>query len=172
MRVLHVRPVRGSTTGFCEMYFATAARWGNGNGLLRRVFNSTRTASTTSSPQQLVPKEVKLIRRERTLRLEYEDGKVHLLPAEFLRVYSQSALGEGRVVSGRRLVNIMNVEVIGNYGLRFDFDDLHGSGIYTWETLRTMGDSKFSMMREYVKSLRKVNKKRDPLRARLEVKAR
>jgi len=105
--------------------------------------------------------------KKKTLRLEYEDGKVHLLPAEFLRVHSQSALGEGRVVSGRRLVNIMNVEVIGNYGLRFDFDDLHGSGIYTWETLRTMGDSKFAMMREYVRSLKKVNKKRDPLRAKM-----
>mmetsp|Transcript_38581 Transcript_38581/g.152241 ORF Transcript_38581/g.152241 Transcript_38581/m.152241 type:complete len:155 (-) Transcript_38581:4333-4797(-) len=149
------------------MYLPTAARRGNGNGLLRRVLNSTRTASTTSSPKQLVPKEVKLLRKERTLRLEYEDGKVHLLPAEFLRVHSQSALGEGRVVSGRRLVNIMNVEVIGNYGLRFDFDDLHGSGIYTWETLRTMGDSKFAMMREYVRSLKKVNKKRDPLRAKM-----
>jgi len=54
--------------------------------------------------------------------------------------------------------------------VRFDFDDLHGSGIYTWETLRRMGDSKFSMMKEYVKSLRKVDKKRDPLRRKLEVK--
>mmetsp|Transcript_38580 Transcript_38580/g.152237 ORF Transcript_38580/g.152237 Transcript_38580/m.152237 type:complete len:86 (-) Transcript_38580:4668-4925(-) len=47
------------------MYLPTAARRGNGNGLLRRVLNSTRTASTTSSPKQLVPKEVKLLRKER-----------------------------------------------------------------------------------------------------------
>uniref|UniRef100_A0A166B9K8 Gamma-butyrobetaine hydroxylase-like N-terminal domain-containing protein n=1 Tax=Daucus carota subsp. sativus TaxID=79200 RepID=A0A166B9K8_DAUCS len=68
------------------------------------------------------------------------------------------------VIYGRRHVGIMSGEPVGNYGVRLLFDDLHKTGIYTWEYLYYIGSNKFTLMRNYIKTLQKHGLSRDPPR--------
>ncbi|KAG0490120.1 hypothetical protein HPP92_006983 [Vanilla planifolia] len=68
------------------------------------------------------------------------------------------------VIFGRRHVGIMSAEPIGNYGVRILFDDLHKTGIYTWDYLYHLGSHKFTLMRSYIKTLKKYGLSRDPQR--------
>ena len=91
------------------------------------------------------PTEIRLRRAERVLEVAFADGARYALPAEYLRVKSPSAEVQGHgpgqktVVSGRRKVGIMRVEPVGHYAIRIVFDDLHDSGIYSWDYLRRLG---------------------------------
>ncbi|XP_057983310.1 uncharacterized protein LOC131168113 isoform X3 [Malania oleifera] len=68
------------------------------------------------------------------------------------------------VIFGRRHVGIMSAEPIGNYGVRMVFDDLHKTGIYTWDYFYHLGSKKFTLMRNYIKTLKKHGLSRDPPR--------
>jgi DUF971 family protein len=45
---------------------------------------------------------------------------------------------------------------------RILFDDLHKTGIFTWDYLHHLGSNKFSLMRNYIRTLRKHGLSRDP----------
>ncbi|MCO5572986.1 hypothetical protein L7F22_026748 [Adiantum nelumboides] len=98
----------------------------------------------------------------------FENGQTFHLSAEFLRVQSPAADSKRRtisgekVIAGRRNVGIMSMERVGNYGIRICFDDLHNTGIYSWDYLYNLGASKFSLMREYLNTLKKHNLSRSP----------
>jgi DUF971 family protein len=105
------------------------------------------------------------------LDVEFDNGEKYFYSAEFLRVHSpaanssrKSASGEVKVVSGRRHVAIMSVEPVGNYGIRIAFDDLHNTGIYTWNFLHSLGELKFHRMRQYLQALKDQGLSRDPPR--------
>ncbi|KAI5060992.1 hypothetical protein GOP47_0023497 [Adiantum capillus-veneris] len=91
----------------------------------------------------------------------FENGQTFHLSAEFLRVQSPAADSKRRtisgekVIAGRRNVGIMSMEPVGNYGIRICFDDLHSTGIYSWDYLYHLGANKFSLMREYLNMLKK-----------------
>ncbi|GFR42833.1 hypothetical protein Agub_g3791, partial [Astrephomene gubernaculifera] len=117
------------------------------------------------------PTGIKLLKKEKRLELTYSDGAKVRLPAELLRVCSPSAdtrrvnahSGRVRVVSGRRHVGIMSVEPVGNYAIRIHFDDLHSSGIFTWNYLAHLGGpGRWPAMREYLRLLREAGASRDP----------
>ena len=42
-------------------------------------------------------------------------------------------------MAGRRHVGIIAIEAVGNYAVRLTFDDLHDTGIYSWEYLHKLG---------------------------------
>ncbi|TXG54782.1 hypothetical protein EZV62_020038 [Acer yangbiense] len=100
--------------------------------------------------------------------LEYVNGSKFSLSAEFLRIQSPAADGKIRsfggekVIFGRRHVGIMSAEPVGNYGVRIIFDDLHKTGIYSWDYFYYLGSNKFSLMRNYIKTLKKHGLSRDP----------
>ncbi|KAI9177480.1 hypothetical protein LWI28_015699 [Acer negundo] len=100
--------------------------------------------------------------------LEYVNGSKFSLSAEFLRIQSPAADGKIRsfggekVIFGRRHVGIMSAEPMGNYGVRIIFDDLHKTGIYSWDYFYYLGSNKFSLMRNYIKTLKKHGLSRDP----------
>lgn len=104
------------------------------------------------------------------VEVEFADGSSFHLSAEFLRVYSPAAdskirsIAGEKVIFGRRHVGIMSAESIGNYGVRILFDDLHKTGIFTWDFLYHLGSNKFSLMRNYIKMLRRHGLTRDPQR--------
>ena len=89
--------------------------------------------------------EIRLRRAEKRLDVTFDDGARFELPAEYLRVESPSAEvqghgpGQRKTVPGRRHVSIMAVEPVGHYAVRLVFDDLHDTGIYSWEFLRQLG---------------------------------
>ena len=93
------------------------------------------------------PTELRLIKDEARLEIEFSDGRTHSLPAEYLRVESPSAEVQGhgpnqkKIVAGCRRVKLVDLEAVGNYAVRIVFDDGHDTGIYSWSYLRELGDS-------------------------------
>ncbi|XP_075105757.1 uncharacterized protein LOC107806098 isoform X1 [Nicotiana tabacum] len=104
------------------------------------------------------------------VEVEFDNGSHYNLSAEYLRIYSPAvdskirSVGGDKVISGRRHVGIMSAEPIGNYGVRLLFDDLHKTGIFTWDYLYHLGSKKFTLMRNYVKTLKKHGLSREPPR--------
>ena len=105
------------------------------------------------------PKEIRLKREEKVLEIDFEDGKSFSLAAELLRVESPSAdvqghgPGQKTIVAGRRHVGILDVEPIGNYAIRINFDDLHNTGIFSWDTLYDYGERQEELWRDYLDAL-------------------
>lgn len=114
------------------------------------------------------PTEIRLKRGEKVLEIDFEDGRTFRLPAELLRVESPSAEVQGHspsqkvVVAGRRHVGIMGVEPVGTYAVRIRFDDLHDTGLYTWDWLYALGDNQEAIWSNYVQVLEERGLKRDP----------
>ena len=114
------------------------------------------------------PVEIRLKRAEKALEIEFDDGKTFRLPAELLRVESPSAEVQGHgpgqrtLVAGRRHVGIMAVEPIGNYAIRIKFDDLHDTGIFSWDTLYDYGERQDELWRNYLEALKTRGLSRDP----------
>jgi DUF971 family protein len=105
------------------------------------------------------PSNINLHQKTRVLEVEYEDGTVHQLPCEYLRVYSPSAEvtghGPGQEILqlNKEEVNIEGIEPQGNYALKFIFDDKHDTGIYTWEYLYELGDTYQEKWQDYLDRL-------------------
>lgn len=110
-----------------------------------------------SSPR---PTDINLHQKSRVLEISFEDGKTFSLPCEYLRVYSPSAEvrghGPGQEVLqvGKEAVNIEKIEPVGNYAIQLHFDDGHSTGIYSWETLYTMGTNYDGLWQEYLDRLK------------------
>jgi DUF971 family protein len=91
------------------------------------------------------PTEIRYDRATRTLHVTFDDEPALALAAEYLRVESPSAEVQGhgpdqkKIVAGRLHVGIIAIEPVGNYAIRLTFDDLHDSGIFSWEYLRELG---------------------------------
>lgn len=114
------------------------------------------------------PVEIRHKKDEKVLEIDFDDGKTFVLPAELLRVESPSAEvqghgpGERKLVAGRRYVGIMEIEPVGNYAVKLAFDDLHDTGIYSWEFLYELGEKKDEIWRRYLKALTEAGLNRDP----------
>ena len=114
------------------------------------------------------PTEIRLRRAEKCLEIDFDDGSRFVLPAEYLRVESPSAEVQGhspserKIVAGRRHVGILSVEPVGNYAIRILFDDLHDTGIYSWDYLRTLGREQTKRWHAYEKALAERGLAREP----------
>jgi len=102
--------------------------------------------------------EIHLKIRERILEVIFDDAK-YLLPAEYLRVFSPSAEvkghgpGQEKLVTGKRDVNIKNIEPVGNYAIKIIFTDNHQSGIYTFDYLYELGEKHSKNWQQYESAL-------------------
>ena len=91
--------------------------------------------TTDSAPW---PTELRVSKDRKTLTIAFDNGARHDLSAEYLRVCSPSAEVKGhspsqkKTVPGKRKVEIIKVEPVGNYAVRIHFDDMHNTGIYSW----------------------------------------
>ena len=114
------------------------------------------------------PTEIKYISAEKRLEVTFDSGERFALPAELLRVESPSAEvqghgpGQKNVVSGRRHVGIMTIEPVGNYAVKIAFDDLHDTGIFTWDYLHHLGSHQDEIWRDYLAALDAQGLSRDP----------
>ncbi len=114
------------------------------------------------------PNEVRLKSKKKVLEVDFDDGRTFALPAEFLRVLSPSAemrghgAGPGKLIGGRRGVGILKVEPVGNYAIQIAFDDLHDTGIYSWDYLYELGSHRDARWRHYLDRLEKEGLSRDP----------
>lgn len=122
----------------------------------------------SSFNQQHRPSEIRLKRAEKILELDFEDGVKAAIPAELLRVESPSAEvqghgpGQKKIPPGRRHVGIMDIEAVGNYAIRIKFDDLHDTGIFSWDYLYDMNQRQEEMWTNYLATLEEQGLSRDP----------
>ena len=114
------------------------------------------------------PTEIRLKRVERMLEIAFDDGERFALPAEYLRVESPSAEVQGHgpgqkvVVAGRREVGIMRIEPVGHYAIRIIFDDLHDTGIYSWDFLYALSREHDVRWADYLNALASKGLSREP----------
>lgn len=113
------------------------------------------------------PTEITLHQKSQVLEIAYSDGKRFRLPSEFLRVHSPSAEvrghGPGQEVlqTGKKAVQILAVEPVGQYAVQFRFSDGHDTGIYSWELLYDYGERQEIMWQQYLNRLHEANESRD-----------
>ncbi|MDZ3838648.1 MAG: DUF971 domain-containing protein [Rhodospirillales bacterium] len=114
------------------------------------------------------PTEIRLKRESKTLEIDFDDGTSFALPAEYLRVESPSAEVQGHgpdtktIVAGRRHVGIIGVEPVGSYAIRIRFDDMHDTGLYTWDYLYRLGAEQERVWQNYLRTLADRGLSRDP----------
>lgn len=118
--------------------------------------------TTTPTPQS-----IDVLLESRVLELGYADGTVLALPFELLRVYSPSAevMGHGpgqeTLQTGKRGVEIVDLQTVGHYAIQPTFSDGHQSGIFTWDYLYRLGTQKDALWQEYLDRLAAAGKDRD-----------
>jgi DUF971 family protein len=116
------------------------------------------------------PTEIRLQKDRKTLNVAFDNGESHALAAEYLRVKSPSAEVQGhapeerKTVPGKRDVAILEVHPIGNYAVRLVFDDLHSTGIYSWDYFLELGRNRDAYWRDYLDELAAKGLSRDPIR--------
>jgi DUF971 family protein len=114
--------------------------------------------------------EVRYIAAEQRLEVDFEDGRTFTYPAEYLRVESPSAEvqghgpGQKQIVAGRRHVGIMEIEPVGNYAIRIRFDDLHDTGIFSWDYLYELGQDQDDKWATYLAEVERRGLSREPPR--------
>jgi DUF971 family protein len=114
------------------------------------------------------PTELRLRKDRKILVVGFDDGESYELSAEYLRVRSPSAEVQGhspaerRVVGGKRDVQISELHPVGNYAVRLVFDDLHSTGIFTWDYLLELGRNREAYWRQYLGELQEKNLSRAP----------
>ena len=92
--------------------------------------------------------------------------------AEYLRVKSPSAEVQGhspderKTVAGKKNVAILEVNPIGNYAVRLVFDDMHSTGIYSWDYLCELGRNRAGYWQDYLDELAAKGLSREPARGR------
>jgi DUF971 family protein len=102
------------------------------------------------------PTEIRLHKDRRSLSVAFDTGEAHVLAAEYLRVKSPSAEVQGhspderKTVGGKAGVQILEVHPIGNYAVRLVFDDLHSTGIYSWDYLYALGRDRAANWKGYL----------------------
>lgn len=116
------------------------------------------------------PTELRLAKDRRTLTVAFDDGTAFDLSAEYLRVTSPSAEVQGhspserKTVPGKRNVEIIGVEPVGNYAVKLRFDDMHDTGIYGWDYLHDLGARRAEKWANYLADLDAKGLSRDPAR--------
>jgi DUF971 family protein len=109
------------------------------------------------------PTELRLHKDRKTLTVAFDSGESFDLAAEYLRVRSPSAEVQGhspserRTVAGKQNVQILELHPVGNYAVRLVFDDLHSTGIFTWDYLFDLGRNREDYWREYLAELAEKN---------------
>ncbi len=114
------------------------------------------------------PTELRLRKDKAALTVVFDTGEAFEFPAEFLRVYSPSAEVQGhspderKTVAGKRNVTILEVQPVGNYAIRLVFDDMHSTGIFSWDYFARLGRDQGPMWRAYLEELAGKGLSRDP----------
>jgi DUF971 family protein len=114
------------------------------------------------------PTEVRLRKDRKILAVTFDSGESFDLAAEYLRVRSPSAEVQGhspserRTVSGKESVQILELHPVGNYAVRLVFDDMHSTGIFSWDYLFELGRNRDQYWRDYLAELKEKNLSRMP----------
>ncbi len=113
------------------------------------------------------PVDIKVQDKGKSLKVSFDDGHVFDLPAEYLRVMSPSAEVQGhsrherKTIGGKRQVAVIGVDPVGTYAVKLSFDDMHATGIFTWDYLHELGVTQEAKWGGYVAELEDKGLSRD-----------
>ena len=116
------------------------------------------------SPQ---PTALTVHQMSRVLEIAFEDGRSFRIPFELMRVYSPSAEVQGHgpgqetLQSGKRMVGIDAIEMVGHYAVQPTFSDGHDSGIFAWNYLYKLGAEQDTLWQLYTARLAEAGVDRD-----------
>ncbi|WP_343315274.1 DUF971 domain-containing protein [Brucella sp. BE17] len=116
------------------------------------------------------PTELRVSQDRKLLTVAFDNGERFELSSELLRVQSPSAEVQGHspeqrvTVGGKRNVEIMKMEPVGNYAVRITFDDMHDTGLFSWTYLHELGTEKEKRWQSYLDELAEKGLTREPLR--------
>jgi DUF971 family protein len=105
------------------------------------------------------PTEIKLNKGRTGLMVAFDNGESFDFSAEYLRVMSPSAEVQGhspaerQTVGGKKSVAILEVHPVGNYAVRLMFDDMHATGIFSWDYFLELGRDQDARWRQYLDEL-------------------
>ena len=105
--------------------------------------------------------------QSRILEIAFSDGAQFKIPFELMRVYSPSAEVQGHgpgqevLQTGKREVNVVELEPIGNYAVKPVFSDGHDSGLFTWDYLYRLGAEQSQLWGDYERRLEAAGALRD-----------
>ena len=105
--------------------------------------------------------------QSRLLEISFSDGAVFKLPFELMRICSPSAEVQGHgpgqevLQTGKREVDIVALEPVGNYAVKPVFSDGHESGIYSWALLYHLGRDQDHLWEDYNRRLQAAGATRD-----------
>jgi len=113
------------------------------------------------------PQALTVHNQSRVLEIFFSDGAAFRLPFELLRIYSPSAEVQGHgpgqevLQTGKRNVDLLALEPVGNYAVQPGFSDGHDTGIYSWDYLYFLGSQQTELWAEYEKRLLAAGADRD-----------
>jgi DUF971 family protein len=67
-----------------------------------------------------------------------------------------------KTVGGKRHVTIIEIHPVGNYAVRLGFDDMHSTGIFSWDYFLKLGRAQGRYWREYLDDLAAKGLSREP----------
>ncbi len=116
------------------------------------------------------PAEIRYLAADKRLEVDFDNGVTFSYPAELLRVESPSAEVQGhgpadkKIVAERKHVGILEIEPVGNYAVKIKFDDLHDTGIFSWQYLYELGENQDKIWQTYLSALKAKGLSREPER--------
>ena len=119
---------------------------------------------TPNTPQ---PTAVTVHQQSRVLEVGFADGCEFRIPFELMRVYSPSAEVQGHgpgqevLQTGKREVEVVSLEPVGNYAVLPTFSDGHNTGIYSWDYLYFLGSQQAQLWQQYEERLASAGMTRD-----------
>ena len=113
------------------------------------------------------PTAITVHQQSRVLEVGFSDGRQFRIPFELMRVYSPSAEVQGHgpgqevLQTGKREVDLVSLEPIGNYAVQPTFSDGHATGIFSWDYLYFLGSQQDELWRRYEQRLQEAGVDRD-----------
>ena len=113
------------------------------------------------------PTELILHARSRQLEIAFADGQRFRIAYELMRVCSPSAEVQGHgpgqevLQTGKRDVDIEQIEPVGHYAVKPRFSDGHDSGLFSWSYLYTLGRDQDRLWAQYLQRLEQAGLDRD-----------
>jgi DUF971 family protein len=119
------------------------------------------------TPGTPTPTALTVHSQSRVLEIAFSDGAEFKIPFELMRVYSPSAEVQGHgpgqevLQTGKREVNLVELEPVGNYAVKPVFSDGHESGIFSWDYLYFLGSEQARLWADYLQRLEAAGAQRD-----------
>ena len=101
------------------------------------------------------PRSITVHGASRVLEVGFSDGASFRIPFELMRIYSPSAEVQGHgpgqeiLQTGKRDVELRELEPVGNYAVKPVFSDGHDTGIFSWDLLYELGAKQEQLWAEY-----------------------